>query len=288
MKAGWNKMEICKKVVQCIDELGILDYNGPVYLKNISQKIDGVACAMEVHSNNITFTYNKYLKFARDTKPISKVAISVDGKTLYSDELLLKQSPLPLIYTTSNVYTNTIDKSDKYFIRIMFKIEKQFRLDLYVSDCQPCSIEKTDYICNLMQINTDKQFDLYVFQYDNDNFLALECQEKLTIIEFRKHVHAMMISLGFISGMFINSNRYIFYSGDQDFSKIENVDFILENSSVKSQFPPIARNVYGYKDFLEKDMRESLLNFSRKNKFLMTNSEFAKLCNLSSHNVEIL
>jgi len=281
-------MEICKKVAQCIEELWVLDYKGPAFLRNISDKTDGVACDMEVSSNNIVFTYNKYLNFSRCTKPISNVSIALDGKTLYSDELFLKQFPLPLIYTTRKVYTHAINKSDKYFIRMIFKIDKAFRLDMYITDCKPSRIENMGYTSNLIQVNAGKKFDSYVFQYNNVNFLALECRDLLDIAEFRKYTHAIMISLGFISGTFVNTTRCIFYSREQDFSKIENVDFIIQNSSVKSQFPPIAKNVNGYEDFLEEDMRKSFLNFKKNNKFLMTNAEFAELCKLSFHNVEVL
>jgi hypothetical protein len=40
VKVGWNKMEICKKVAQCIEELWVLDYKGPAFLRNISDKTD--------------------------------------------------------------------------------------------------------------------------------------------------------------------------------------------------------------------------------------------------------
>jgi len=281
-------MEIRKKVDQCIDELGILDYKGPAYLKNISHKIDDVACDMETRNNNITFSFNEYFDFPREPKAISSVVISLDNKTLYTDDLFLRQYPSPLIFTTSKVYTNIIDKSDSYFIRMMFKIDDSFRLDMYISDCKPSYIENMGYAFNLIQINTGEKFDLYVFQYNDENYLVLECQEKMTSIEFRKNAHAIMVSLGFITGSFINSNRFIFYSNDQYFSKIENVDIVMQKKSIKNQFSPINSHVYGYKYFLDTKEFNSLLASSKNSKFLMTTDELAKLSNLSLNNVEIL
>lgn len=281
-------MTIRKNISQCIEQLGILDYNGQAYLKNISHDTDDVACNMEVSSNNIVFTYDKYLDSPRDTKAISNVAISLEDRTLYTDDLFLKQYPLPLVYTTSKVHTDIINKSDKYFIRMIFKIDDSFRLELCISDCKPSHIEKMHYAFNLTQIDVGKKFELYVFQYNDANFLALECKDLLEITRFKKYAHSIMISLGFISGTFINSDRYIFYSDDQDFLKIRNIDFIFQSSSIKSQFPPIAKNIYGYKDFIGDDQFKSLLEISRKEKFLMDSAEFSKLCNLSLRNTEVL
>ena len=281
-------MEIFKHVTNCFTQLDIFQHTGFVYITNLGPKIDKVLCNMEVREDKIVITYNKYQKFPRSIDAIPRITIQTNKGKLYTDELWLKQYPLPLIYTTNNLSTNIIDKSKIYFIRMMFQLEKKFSLDTYISNCLPSRTESNRYACNLIRITLNKPFDLYTIQAGLDNFLVLDCCEQLTFSEFKQSSHAIITSLGFISGHFINGNRFIFFSKEASFSSHDNIDFIMSNSSINNNFPPILTNPHSLSEIIPEKELASLLNLHRSEKFLFTSTEFSNLCNLALNNAEIL
>lgn len=131
-----------------------------------------------------------------------------------------------------------------------------------------------------------KIFNLFVAkekvtELSNRDYLVLECKTLVTNSEFSEYCFSILISLGFVTGDFINNDGYFLQYENKTMTDVVAIAYRQMRGSIKCHYVPILSNPYGYiQDSKEAGFYDGKLR-------TLSLKEFSKLCQNCHENEDI-
>jgi hypothetical protein len=236
---------------------------------------------------NQTFQWLKELEDSKEfllveekTNTIKKISVSKNERGLLYDVEFHLFKILNDKNSKFKIQDNSIQINIKHFITRIGTSSNYKKCNAYIFESQNFNIEEKAFFKYYSKIDSiflihifnelkdeysivlkDNIFKISTLDIENSNYLVIECDKKNNFKSFKHYVNNIIVSLGFLTGVFYKKEEFYFHSDNIEF--LDNVQFFYRSGDRKNNFlKPFTSQPINYSSQFDEDSEPSdeLLN----------------------------